>query len=99
MACEAGAAEFGSMVKQLEAKSHALAWEDVRSEVQRLYIADSTLKSMTFLICTEPFAVCLMLRDLAALNGRLVPLLGYLGVALLQGCPLIGLERFWHGLS
>jgi len=51
------------------------------------------------LLCTEPLAGCLMLKEVAAGFGHTLPLLGYLGVALLNSCPPEDVPIFWERLA
>mmetsp|Transcript_44922 Transcript_44922/g.101686 ORF Transcript_44922/g.101686 Transcript_44922/m.101686 type:complete len:424 (+) Transcript_44922:945-2216(+) len=54
------------------------------------------MQSADLLLCTEPLVGCLMLKGIAAeRRGYSMPLLGYLGVALLNNCPPEDVKRFW----
>jgi len=43
-------------------------------------------------------AGCLMMLQSARARGKTLPLLGYLGVALLNNCPPDDLDTFWQSL-
>ena len=46
----------------------------------------------------RPMAGCLMMLQSARARGKTLPLLGYLGVALLNNCPPDDLDTFWQSL-
>ncbi len=46
----------------------------------------------------RPMAGCLMMLHSAKARGRKLPLLGYLGVALLNNCPPEDMDIFWQSL-
>eukprot|EP00392_Amoebophrya_sp_AT5.2_P018078 g18541.t1 len=76
-----------------------------------VYERDTELHKSDFLLCTEPLVGCLLLqklwRDRGAATARIdgenkavfsknrLPILGYLGVALLNSVPPLDLDKFW----
>ncbi|CAJ1449187.1 unnamed protein product [Effrenium voratum] len=62
-------------------------------------LARLKLETFALLLCTEPVAGCLMLRRLSVQQGRPLPMLGYFGVALLNGCPPQDVPTFWQNFG
>ncbi|CAJ1425466.1 unnamed protein product [Effrenium voratum] len=69
-------------------------WDMMSRELARL-----KLETFALLLCTEPVAGCLMLRRLSVQQGRPLPMLGYFGVALLNGCPPQDVPTFWQNFG
>lgn len=94
-----GDASFQHFLREQEDDPHAFPWDLMLQRVEGFYRSELSLQKANFLICTEPVAVCLMLIDVAAEKGHKLPMLMYLGVALLQGCPPTETSRFWSSLE
>ncbi|CAE7239095.1 unnamed protein product [Symbiodinium sp. CCMP2456] len=96
--CDQGSAALVQLFKDAEKDPFAFPWSKLSEELAVLLVQDEGLRAAEALVCTEPLAGCLMLRDLAEQSGRRLPLLGYLGVALLNSCPPDDTDLFWDSL-
>eukprot|EP00438_Fugacium_kawagutii_P011261 Skav224325 [mRNA] locus=scaffold1353:42774:70462:- [translate_table: standard] len=81
-----------------EKDPYSFPWDVMKSQVDQIYAADAGLQEAELIICTEPMAGCLMMLHSARARGKVLPLLGYLGVALLNNCPPEDLDTFWQSL-
>ncbi|CAE7393110.1 unnamed protein product [Symbiodinium microadriaticum] len=96
--CDQGSAALVQLFKDAEKDPFAFPWSKLSEALAMLLVQDEGLRAADALVCTEPLAGCLMLRDLAEQGGRRLPLLGYLGVALLNSCPPDDTDLFWDSL-
>lgn len=97
--CNHGTAALGQLFKDCEKDPHAFPWALMTEQITAIYHGDAGLNNAALLLCTEPLAGCMMIRQVAEARGRLLPLLGYLGVALLNGCPPADVPMFWRSFS
>eukprot|EP00927_Polykrikos_kofoidii_P054553 TRINITY_DN48961_c0_g1_i1.p1 TRINITY_DN48961_c0_g1~~TRINITY_DN48961_c0_g1_i1.p1 ORF type:complete len:799 (+),score=82.67 TRINITY_DN48961_c0_g1_i1:79-2475(+) len=93
--CNQGSAVVGQLFKAAEADPYAYPWEVLSQRLSEIYDGDAKLRASNLLLCTEPLAGCLILREVAAARGQRLPILGYFGVALLNGCPPEDIDTFW----
>eukprot|EP00439_Symbiodinium_sp_Y106_P073808 s1310_g13.t19 len=93
-----GSAALVQLFKDAEKDPYTFPWSKLSEVLAKLLVQDEGLRAAEALLCTEPLAGCLMLRDLAEQAGRRLPLLGYLGVALLNSCPPDDTDLFWDSL-
>lgn len=96
--CDQGTTALSQLFKAAEHDPYGYPWSQMVDAIQGIYDADDNLRQAELLLCTEPLAGCLMLRQVAARRNRRLPLLGYLGVALLNSCPPQDLNVFWRAL-
>eukprot|EP00439_Symbiodinium_sp_Y106_P073806 s1310_g13.t18 len=96
--CDQGSAALVQLFKDAEKDPYTFPWSKLSEVLAKLLVQDEGLRAAEALLCTEPLAGCLMLRDLAEQAGRRLPLLGYLGVALLNSCPPDDTDLFWDSL-
>ncbi|CAK9009437.1 unnamed protein product [Durusdinium trenchii] len=96
--CDQGTEALGKLFKDAEKDPYAYSWEIMSSQVDQIYQADRGLREAELILCTEPLAGCLMMLDSARARNRRLPLLGYLGVALLNNCPPDDMDLFWERL-
>ncbi|CAE7672925.1 unnamed protein product [Symbiodinium sp. CCMP2592] len=96
--CDQGSAALVQLFKDAEKDPYTFPWSKLSEVLAKLLVQDEGLRTAEALLCTEPLAGCLMLRDLAEQAGRRLPLLGYLGVALLNSCPPDDTDLFWDSL-
>lgn len=94
--CDQGTTALSQLFKSAEYDPYAYPWARMVETIRGIYDADDVLRSAELLLCTEPLAGCLMLRQVAESRGQKLPLLGYLGVALLNSCPPQDLNVFWR---
>jgi len=93
--CDQGSTALSQLFKDAEKDPYSFPWSEMVRQISDIYVADSRLLNANVLLCTEPLAGCLMLRHIAHLQGRQLPILGYLGVALLNSCPPEDVAQFW----
>eukprot|EP00434_Breviolum_minutum_P005952 symbB.v1.2.005249.t1/scaffold304.1/size234131/8 len=96
--CDQGTAALGQLFKDAEKDPYAFPWDVMAAQVDQIYEADRSLQESELIICTEPMAGCLMMLHSAKARGQIKPLLGYLGVALLNNCPPEDMDVFWQSL-
>ncbi|CAK9084833.1 unnamed protein product [Durusdinium trenchii] len=89
--CDLGASEVTQLLRKAEEDPFAYPWEMMSQHLTQVPLARYAL-----LLCTEPVAGCLMLRRLSLQMGQPLPMLGYFGVALLNGCPPQDVPTFWQ---
>eukprot|EP00928_Gymnodinium_smaydae_P089219 TRINITY_DN7320_c1_g1_i1.p1 TRINITY_DN7320_c1_g1~~TRINITY_DN7320_c1_g1_i1.p1 ORF type:complete len:759 (+),score=55.49 TRINITY_DN7320_c1_g1_i1:79-2355(+) len=94
-ACNQGAPALAKLVKASETDPFGYPWRRMLEHIGAIHDSDADLRQADLLICTEPMAVCLMLKQVAGSRGQTLPVLGYMGVALLNGCPPEDLDTFW----
>merc|ERR1719387_3213273 len=87
---------FTALFRRVEQEPYGHPWDQVLGEVRTLYDQDPHLQAADLMVCTEPFAGCLMLQAIAAERSRRLPLLAFLGVAILNNCPPLDIPRFWE---
>lgn len=92
--CDLGDSGVTRLLRAAEEDPFAYPW-DLMSKG----LAAVPLQKYALLICTEPVAGCLMLRQLSIKMGQPLPMLGYFGVALLNGCPPQDVPTFWENFK
>eukprot|EP00930_Biecheleria_cincta_P100925 TRINITY_DN92543_c0_g1_i1.p1 TRINITY_DN92543_c0_g1~~TRINITY_DN92543_c0_g1_i1.p1 ORF type:complete len:527 (-),score=77.20 TRINITY_DN92543_c0_g1_i1:33-1514(-) len=97
--CDQGSAALGKLFKDAEKDPYAFPWDKMKGIIAQIYAEDPNLQEADLLICTEPLAGCMMMRQIAEEYGRRLPILGYLGVALLNSCPPDDIDTFWSSLA
>lgn len=96
--CDQGTAALGKLFKDAEKDPYSYPWHVMQTQIDQIYEADRGLQEAELIVCTEPMAGCLMMLQSARARGKTLPLLGYLGVALLNNCPPDDLDTFWQSL-
>lgn len=97
--CDQGTTALSQLFKEAEKDPFAFPWDKMVTQIESIYNGDGNLQAAEVLLCTEPLAGCLMLRQVAMAKGRDLPILGYLGVALLNSCPPEDIGTFWSELA
>eukprot|EP00429_Kryptoperidinium_foliaceum_P062109 CAMPEP_0176083718 /NCGR_PEP_ID=MMETSP0120_2-20121206/41888_1 /TAXON_ID=160619 /ORGANISM="Kryptoperidinium foliaceum, Strain CCMP 1326" /LENGTH=484 /DNA_ID=CAMNT_0017417509 /DNA_START=60 /DNA_END=1510 /DNA_ORIENTATION=+ len=97
--CDQGTTALSRLFKDAEKDPYKFSWRAMVNTIEEIYAADEHLRHAELMVCTEPLAGCLMLRQVAAGHGRALPLLGYFGVALLNSCPPEDIDIFWDSFS
>lgn len=97
--CDQGTAALSQLFKSAEKDPYAFPWAEMEARLDEIYAGDTNLRDASLLLCTEPLAGCLMLREVARKRGHNLSLLGYLGVALLNSCPPEDLGLFWKSFT
>jgi len=97
--CDQGSAAFSQLFKDAEKDPYAFSWAVLTERIAELYDRDTSLQAAEIVVCTEPLAGCLMLSQVAKAHGKDLPLIGYLGVALLNSCPPEDVPTFWRSLA
>eukprot|EP00435_Cladocopium_sp_Y103_P046641 s1989_g13.t1 len=92
--CDLGDSGVTRLLRAAEEDPFAYPWE-----LMSKGLAAVPLEKYALLICTEPVAGCLMLRQLSIRIGQPLPMLGYFGVALLNGCPPQDVPTFWENFK
>eukprot|EP00928_Gymnodinium_smaydae_P090055 TRINITY_DN73906_c0_g1_i1.p1 TRINITY_DN73906_c0_g1~~TRINITY_DN73906_c0_g1_i1.p1 ORF type:complete len:835 (+),score=90.29 TRINITY_DN73906_c0_g1_i1:78-2507(+) len=96
--CDQGTTALSQLFKDAEQDPYAHPWSEMVRRIEAIYDSDANLQGAQVLLCTEPLAGCLMLREVASSRQHDLPILGYLGVALLNNCPPQGIGTFWQHL-
>eukprot|EP00929_Paragymnodinium_shiwhaense_P006802 TRINITY_DN110760_c0_g1_i1.p1 TRINITY_DN110760_c0_g1~~TRINITY_DN110760_c0_g1_i1.p1 ORF type:complete len:729 (+),score=93.03 TRINITY_DN110760_c0_g1_i1:60-2246(+) len=94
--CSLGLAAVTRLLRAAEEDAYAYSWSKMSDELRVAYQTDAGLNAADVLLCTEPVAGCLMLLQLAKADGKNLPMLGYFGVALFNGCPPQDVDTFWQ---
>eukprot|EP00927_Polykrikos_kofoidii_P046588 TRINITY_DN40777_c0_g1_i1.p1 TRINITY_DN40777_c0_g1~~TRINITY_DN40777_c0_g1_i1.p1 ORF type:complete len:805 (+),score=94.80 TRINITY_DN40777_c0_g1_i1:142-2415(+) len=94
--CASGGLPLTELLRAAEQDPFSFPWNTMAERITEAYDSEDALRTADLLVCTEPVASCLMLRQAAASRGRKLPVLGYFGVALLNGCPPQDLDFFWQ---
>lgn len=94
--CNLGSATLTQLLRAAEEDPFAYPWPTMMKKIEEVYDVDPSLHAAELLICTEPVAGCLMLRQISAAQGKVLPMLGYFGVALFNGCPPQDVDTFWN---
>lgn len=97
--CDQGTAALSQLFKGAEKDPYAYSWTTMLNRLGEIFDTDQSLGLADLLLCTEPLAGCLMLRQVAEARGRRLPILGYFGVALLNSCPPDDLANFWAAFA
>ena len=94
--CDHGDERLGILFKKAEKDPFGYPFSRLQEELRDVWLTDAHLRSSDLLLCTEPVIGCLILKQFAAETGRVMPLLGYMGVALMQGVPPTDVAQFWE---
>lgn len=100
--CDRGDPQFSQFFRRVDQDPYAFSWAEYEKEILAVYERDPLLNSgsLDLLLCTEPLVGCLMLQKLyKEKQGKRLPLLAYLGVALLIYVPPYDLKNFWNLLD
>ncbi|CAD7972637.1 unnamed protein product [Amoebophrya sp. A120] len=100
--CNRGDPAFAKFFKDAEQDPYGddFTWEKMEQQIEAVYFRDEELKKSDFLLCTEPLVGCLLLQKLwRERMQKTLPVLGYLGVALLNSVPPLDLVKFWDLLD
>ena len=98
--CNRGDPAFAKFFKDQEQDPYDFPWSKMEVEVRGVYERDENIRNMDLLLCTEPLVGCLLLQKLIReLQNRRAPMIGYLGVALLNSVPPLQLDQFWDLLD
>eukprot|EP00439_Symbiodinium_sp_Y106_P039649 s2576_g4.t2 len=98
--CNQGSSAITQLLRAAEEDPYAYPWDTLSQHLSAAAAGDQALREAQLLLCTEPVAGCVMLRQWASRErGATLPMLGYYGVALLNGCPPQDVKTFWRGFS
>ncbi|CAE6973173.1 unnamed protein product [Symbiodinium sp. CCMP2592] len=98
--CNQGSSTITQLLRAAEEDPYAYPWDTMSQHLSAAAAGDQALREAQLLLCTEPVAGCVMLRQWASRErGATLPMLGYYGVALLNGCPPQDVKTFWRGFS
>lgn len=96
--CDRGDPAFAKWFKDAEQDIYGdeFTWDKMETLIKDVYERDESLHKADLLLCTEPLVGCLLLQKLFRTYAhKRLPLLAYMGVALLNAVPPFDLERFW----
>ncbi|CAD7936528.1 unnamed protein product [Amoebophrya sp. A25] len=99
--CNRGDPAFAKFFKDMEQDPYGddFTWDKMLFQIEAVYERDAELRKSEILLCTEPLVGCLLLQKLWRERGDRLPVLGYLGVALLNSVPPLQLDQFWDLLD
>ncbi|CAE7867731.1 unnamed protein product [Symbiodinium microadriaticum] len=98
--CNQGSSTITQLLRAAEGDPYAYPWDTLSQHLSAAAAGDQALREAQLLLCTEPVAGCVMLRQWASRErGATLPMLGYYGVALLNGCPPQDVKTFWRGFG
>jgi len=97
---------FADLFKKVNNAPYDYPWDVMEAAVNSYTLADPFLLHADLIVCTEPVIGCIMVqRAIKKARGgtghepggqRIIPILAYLGVALLNTVPPPALQAFWH---
>jgi len=99
--CNRGDGAFAKFYKDAEQDPYGddFSWDMMEAQIAGVYQRDEKLRQSEMLMCTEPLVGCLLLQKLFRQKDRRLPVIGYLGVALLNSVPPFDVKRFWNLLD
>ncbi|CAE7399906.1 unnamed protein product [Symbiodinium natans] len=97
--CDQGSSAITQLLRAAEEDPFAYPWDTLSQHLSAAASADPALREAQLLLCTEPVAGCIMLRQWASRERGSLPMLGFYGVALLNGCPPQDVKTFWRGFG